>query len=839
METISKNTQESDYHLFETIFEQSVMGIAIRAIDPENPKWLRVNKKFCSMLGYDTEEMLKLTSLDITLPEDLDETIRFNQSLLGKNTPSYSRKKRYLCKDGSIIWVNLWLSALPDINGISTQVISVIQDITENKATEEKLIHNEARLRAFFRNSDTTINIKDTDGRFLLVSRKFEQTFGFSEDEVVGKLPHEIYPKEFADHTRNHDMEVLKQGKLIYQEDVVPGSNPTTTLLASKFPITSESGEINGIGTISVDISDRKLIEEELLTQSQIVTNMEESAILIRAHDKTILYSNPSTERVFGYPPGELAGQPFSILDAPVNKRQKDKSKGLIESVNASGKWHGECRYMKKDGSEFWCSVNITSFHHTVYGDVWVSINSDTTERRQIEEKLNFQARHDSLTGLINRHEFEIRVNHSLGQLEADDAGHAMCFLDLDQFKVINDTCGHPAGDELLRQVGNLLQSTVRKGDTLARLGGDEFGLLMEHCSLDQAQRAANSILSAINDFQFIWDNKTFRIGVSIGLISIGHSSGKFTELFKQADLACYLAKDKGRNRIHSYHPEDAETASRESEMHWVEKINQALNENRFCLFAQPIVAFDGESSHHYELLIRMLDDQGNIIPPGAFLPAAERYNLMEKLDTWVISNACQILAENPGFVERVNFISINLSGASITNYLFQQNILSILQNATLPPEKLCFEVTETVAISNLEVATSFISKLREIGCQFALDDFGSGLSSFGYLKNLKVDFLKIDGMFVKDIVDDPIDRAMVKSINEIGQVMGMKTIAEFVENDTIRSELEKIGVNYGQGYGLGKPTPLQEQIEIDDTQDYPTAKIIPLKGKKGTDLFS
>ncbi len=825
----NENSRDSELHLFETIFKQNVMGIAIRTLDPQNPKWLRVNDKFCDMLGYSSDEMLKLTSLDITLLEELEETIEMNETLLIADTPSYSRKKRYLRKDGSIIWVNLWLSAIPDASGTPNRVISVIQDITQNTVTEDKLIKNEARLRAFFRNSDTTLNIKDTEGRFKLVSRKFEQTFGMTEKEVIGKLPHDLYPAKFANHTRNHDLEVLKKGKLISQEDVIPGSDPPITLLASKFPITSETGEINGIGTISIDISDRKRIEEELLTQSQIVTNMVESAILIRASDKTILYTNPSTKNVFGFDPDELIGQPFSVLKSPIEKRSADNINNLTLDLNAEGRWQGECRYLKKDKSEFWCSVNITSFRHSVFGDVWVSINSDTTERRQIEEKLNYQARHDSLTGLINRHEFEIKVNHLLENIETDEAEHAMCFLDLDQFKVINDTCGHPAGDELLRQLGKLLQSTVRKRDTLARLGGDEFGLLMEHCSLEQAHRAANAIHATINEFQFFWKDKTFRIGVSIGLISIDKSSGKFTELFKQADLACYLAKDKGRNRIHSYHPDDAELASRQSEMHWVEKINQALIENRFCLYAQPIVAFDGDSNGHYELLVRMLDDEGGVIPPGAFLPAAERYNLMEKLDTWVISNACQILANHSSFVNTVNFVSINLSGASITNSVFLQNILNILREAKIPPEKLCFEVTETVAISNLEAASTFISRLREIGCQFALDDFGSGLSSFGYLKNLKVDYLKIDGMFVKDIVDDPIDRAMVKSINEIGQVMGMKTIAEFVENNAIRLELENIGVNYGQGYGLGKPTPLQDTIQVDSAGTQPKATVVQL----------
>ncbi len=437
----------------------------------------------------------------------------------------------------------------------------------------------------------------------------------------------------------------------------------------------------------------------------------------------------------------------------------------------------------------------------------------DITERKLAQEKLSYQASHDALTGLINRFEFEKRTQRLLATIMHDKSEHAMCFLDLDQFKVINDTCGHVAGDELLRQLGRLLQNTVRDRDTLARLGGDEFGVLMEHCPLEQANRVAGAMLKAIQEYQFFWEGEVYRIGASLGLVAIIEATGSFTELFKQADVACYLAKDLGRNRIYAYHPEDTELAIRHGEMQWVGRINQALDDNHLCLYAQPIVAMGGGNLKHYELLVRMLDEQGEIIPPGAFLPAAERYNLIERLDTWVFNHACTFLAEPPAFVEQIDFVSINLSGPSLTNRGFLETIMQNFTNFGVLPGKICFEVTETVAVSNLASAASFISTLKRVGCRFALDDFGSGISSFGYLKNLPVDYLKIDGIFVKDIVDDPIDRAMVKSINEIGQVMGMQTIAEFVENDEIKGMLKAIGVNFAQGYGVGKPMPLEMLI--------------------------
>ena len=279
----------------------------------------------------------------------------------------------------------------------------------------------------------------------------------------------------------------------------------------------------------------------------------------------------------------------------------------------------------------------------------------------------------------------------------------------------------------------------------------------------------------------------------------------------KQADAACYMAKDLGRNRTHIYHLEDTEIAERHGEMQWVNRISQALDENRFCLYAQAIVPLDDSNEKHYELLLRMLDKEGKIISPGAFLPAAERYGLVEKLDAWVIENAIAFLSANPEFLKGVHFISINLSGPSLTNGPFLNSIITQLKESGIDAGKICFEITETVAISNLTAAITFITVLKQVGCSFALDDFGSGLSSFGYLKKLPVDYLKIDGMFVKGIVDDPIDRAMVKSIHDVAQVMGMQTIGEFVENDEINRVLKDIGVNYGQGYGIEKPRPLDE----------------------------
>lgn len=436
-----------------------------------------------------------------------------------------------------------------------------------------------------------------------------------------------------------------------------------------------------------------------------------------------------------------------------------------------------------------------------------------TIMRKQSEEQLTYHASHDSLTGLVNRHEFERRVSKLLERAQNNSDEHALYFMDLDQFKIVNDSCGHAAGDEMLRQLTAVLQNFVRKRDTLARLGGDEFGVLIEYCSLDDAYRIATTLQKAIQDYQFVWEGHMFRVGVSIGLVPVTNSATTLGELLRDADAACYMAKELGRNRIHIYHREDEHLVRRSGEMQWIARLQRALDEDRFTLYAQPIEALDGSPKKHYELLIRMIDEQGKLIPPGMFLPAAERYNLISRLDAWVIRRVFEAVENNRDSFADIDLVSINLSGQSLTSPEILDGIIARLNESGIDQRKICFEITETAAISNMTRAIKFISALKLLGCRFALDDFGSGLSSFGYLKNLPVDYLKIDGMFVRNIITDQIDHAMVKSINEVGHIMGMKTIAEFVENDEIRTLVRQIGVDYAQGYGIGVPQPFSMLI--------------------------
>jgi len=527
-----------------------------------------------------------------------------------------------------------------------------------------------------------------------------------------------------------------------------------------------------------------------------------------------ILWANDIFYKSTGYQPSEIIGQSPRILQGPLT----DKSV-LRRLSTALENWE-VCRVevlnYKKDGTTFWNEFEVTPIaDETGWYTHWISVQRDVTERKLAEEKLNYQSSHDELTGLVNRREFERRAEELLASVVDGRSEHAACYIDLDQFKVVNDTCGHAAGDELLRQLGALLKKSIRKGDTLSRLGGDEFGVLIKNCSTEDSFKVASYIKSIIEDYRFIYEGQSFRVSASMGLVPIFDAKTTLSILMKNADAACYLAKDYGRNRIHIYNENDEDLTQRHGEMQWVNRIQEALAENRFCLYAQSIELLKDSNKPHYELLVRMQDVNGGIIPPGAFLPAAERYNLIVQLDLWVIDKIFCLLHLNPSFLDKVNFVSVNLSGHSLTDESVLAFIILKFRQYKIDGKKFCFEITETAAITHIVMAERFILELKKLGCKFALDDFGSGLSSFGYLKNLPVDFLKIDGIFVKSLVEDKIDYAMVKAINEIGHIMGMQTIAEFVESEGIKEILSKLGVDYAQGYCIHRPQPFEEILGL------------------------
>ena len=560
-----------------------------------------------------------------------------------------------------------------------------------------------------------------------------------------------------------------------------------------------------------------KASQEHMLKLSRAVESSP-NPILITDANGTIEYVNKRCEKLSGYTAVEMHGQRLETYKS--NKMPSAFFDEIWHQTASEGQWSGEIENCRKDGSHYWVKLYLAA----VYDDQkninhYVAIYEDITESRKLAKKLSFQATHDNLTGLINRTEFERRLSMLVNDAQRIGTEHALCFLDLDQFKVINDTCGHIAGDELLRQLGSLLGGSTRKSDTLARLGGDEFAILVEDCELEKAEFIANEIKELVSQFQFIWETQVFTVGVSIGVTTITSATRNRTEALKQADSACYAAKNSGRNRVYVYQEQDQQLTAQKGEFKWVNEIKEALIEDRFELYAQPIVSTETEHLAMYEVLVRLRSKAGQLFPPGAFLSSAERYNLSDRIDKWVVSHVFEWLEQHYHSLPHLNYLAINLSGASIGDEGMLAYIRTKLSAASFNQEMIKFEITETAAIANLKQAHHFINSVLALGCQFSLDDFGSGLSSFAYLKNLPVQSIKIDGMFVKDMHVDPLDYEMVKSINDIGHVMGLETIAEFVESEEIWQKLKAIGVNYGQGYHLGKPAPIDQILQYSENR--------------------
>lgn len=595
--------------------------------------------------------------------------------------------------------------------------------------------------------------------------------------------------------------------------------------LVSAAPLFDPQGHTRGSVAAILDISARKRAEDALYQEkerAQVTLASIGDAVITTDASACIEYLNPVAEQLTGWSADEARGQTLSTVfqlshEASGEAIADPVSVCLAENRIIKLELHAVLH--RRDGSKVAIedsAAPIRDRDGAVLGAVLVF--HDVSEQRRLTSEIRHQASHDMLTGLLNRREFEDRLARVISTAKAEQNQHVLLYLDLDQFKIVNDTCGHAAGDELLRQVSELFVSNLRQRDTLARLGGDEFGLLLEHCSLDQAYFTAEKLRRALEDFLFSWEEQSFRLSVSIGLVTINNRSGSLDQVLQAADSACYVAKNKGRNQIHSYSAEkDSAITQHHGEVRWLKRIQDALVDNEFQLYEQRIIALNAEDAtahQHSELLLRLTETDGQVFEPGTFMAAAERFQLCGKIDRWVIEQAFRWLAGHPQYLQPLHFCAINLSGTSLNEPTFQTYLLEQFDVYSLAPEKICFEITETVAITNLTYAARFMKTLKERGCRFALDDFGSGLSSFAYLKNLPVDFLKIDGLFVRDIVDDPIDRAMVSSVNEIAHLMGKQTIAEYVENDAILQHLREIGIDYAQGFAIDRPKPLTQWQE-------------------------
>jgi diguanylate cyclase (GGDEF)-like protein/PAS domain S-box-containing protein len=565
--------------------------------------------------------------------------------------------------------------------------------------------------------------------------------------------------------------------------------------------LASLSHGINGMLDRIEDSQYELRLEKE---RAQVTLEGIADAVITSNHGGYVLYMNSAAERLTGVKLSEVKIKTLRSLFRllAVDKITHVNSEWFTDSYSA----HEEVILGRADGEEYVIRKSASPLYDSD-GNTFaiVTVLHDVTMLRTLSNKLSFQARHDQLTGLINRYEFDRNAQAAIDDAAAEKRVHCLAYIDLDQFKIVNDTCGHMAGDVLLKQLSNHLKAKVRSSDTLARLGGDEFALLLMGCDLVKAQEVVESLLQVVREYRFTFDDKVFKIGASVGLTEISpHHNLTLSELLSTADSACYAAKEEGGNRIHIYRSGDSDIKEHNNQLEWVSRIHLGLEKKQFVLYIQRMASLSEGAELHCELLIRMQAMDGSYYPPGYFLPAAERYHLMPKIDRWVVGEALSIIARKGASFPYV--CAINLSGQTLSEEGFLEYVIEQIKRHKVDTSRICFEITETSVIANLNKARQFMHALRQIGCRFSLDDFGSGLSSFAYLKNLEVDFLKIDGMFVKAIAKNKIDRAMVESINNVGHVMGLHTIAEFAENDEIINVLKEIGVDYAQGYGIARP---------------------------------
>lgn len=794
--------------------------VMLHSVDP-HCRLLNVSHYWLQKLGFTKAEVIGRHIVDFLSPESRQRAQRMYLPEFYQQGYCTDIPYEFVCKDGTVI--DILLSAIAEYNDNQqiTRSLAVLIDVTERHRAQAALRESEVRFRTMADTAPVLIWMADANQQFDYVNRVWLAFTGrtLAQEQGNGWQEH-LHPDDRDLYQTECDRAFQDKAPFRLEFRLRQVNGGYRWLLSNGTPRLLPNGQLAGYIGSCVDITTQKQLAQELsdaLSQEKelaqiTLESIGDGVITTDAHGH-ITYLNPIAAELTSWPLTQAKGKPLDMVFEVIYESTLQPAENLVEQALHTGRRLSCTEHLalvnrqRQQYSIEESAAPIRDRHNQIIGAVLVF--RDVSHARTLANQLSWQANHDALTGLMNRRFFENKLTLALESARQEQQQHVLCYLDLDQFKVVNDTCGHIAGDELLRQISTLIKLKIRASDSLARLGGDEFGILLYHCPLQSAMSVAETIRQAVYDFRFNWQGKTFGVGVSVGLVCLDNHSPNLASLLSAADTACYAAKDKGRNRILVYQPDDSELVSQRQERRWSVRIRQAIESDRFRLMRQPIVfAHDPWQSNipHYEILLRMVSETGEIIPPSAFLPAAERYDVMPELDRWVIRRCFSHFAVNPLPPNRR--YTINLSGASLNHDQFLVFLHEQFQQFAIAPEQICFEVTETTAIANLNQATEFMSELKNLGCYFALDDFGSGMSSFAYLRSLPVDFLKIDGRFVKDIVSDPTTYAIVESINHVGHVIGLKTIAEYVESQEIIAKLQEIGVDYLQGYATGRPEP-------------------------------
>lgn len=735
--------------------------------------------------------------------------------------------------DGVAIWVRT-VGDVESEDGVPVRLIGALQDITERKEQQRAL--QTANDRVALATDSAGIGIWDLDltTNALLWDPWMFRLYGLDEGSGVNLYEHwvnTLHPEDRAEMEQAHADAVNGVQPLNHNFRIVWPDGSIRYLRATAKVTRNAEGQALRLVGVNWDVTRLHHLTSDLAEQHErlrvTLQSIGDSVITTDANGM-VTWLNPVAERMTGWTAAEAEGQPLERVFQIIHGETRAPGENPITLCLQQGAVTGVSDHtvlISRHGEEFGIEDSAAPIRNAE-GEVLgvVLVFHDVTEQRRLSGEMNYRATHDALTGLTNRTEFETRLRRTLHTAHEDGSNHALMVIDLDHFKIVNDTCGHAVGDQLLQQISRLLSESIRSRDTLARLGGDEFGILLDHCTTDQAERIAQQICARMDDFRFVHDDRRFRIGTSIGLAPLDHRWSTTAAAMQVADAACYAAKDAGRNRVHRWVDSDDALKTRQGEMRWTTRIEQALDDDSFVLFAQKVEPLGAPLSGLYaEVLLRLPDQDGNLILPGAFLPAAERFTLASRIDRWVLTRAIKWLQSLPD-VTAVDTLCINLSGQSVGDRAFHRFLIDTLTAAgcSVCP-RLCLEITETVAITNLSDAARFIEQVRALGVRVALDDFGAGASSFGYLTNLSIDLLKIDGQFISSLIDNPLNDAAVRCFVDVAGIVGVKTVAEFVDRPEVLARVREIGVTYAQGFLLHRPEPLEGLLAGLVSQDKPS----------------
>ncbi|MGH1357527.1 MAG: EAL domain-containing protein [Burkholderiaceae bacterium] len=723
----------------------------------------------------------------------------------------------------------IWVRAVGQVqfeNGEAVRLVGAIQDITERVKQRKALEDSNQRMVLATESGGIGVWEFDLNSGVMEMDSQMRQLYAVptgAKIEISAWWSKRLHPDD-APRIMEAMREALRSHS-DYDDEfrIVLPDKRVRHIRAAARVTDSRLGESPRLIGVNWDVTELREIGAELKAQRELLHVTLESigdAVITTDSDGMVTWLNPVAERMTGWELKQSIQRPIDQIFSIVNEQTGERCENPVMACLAEQKIVGLANHtalISKNGA---ChgiedsAAPIRNASGEILGAVLVF--HDVTEQRRLSREMSYRATHDPLTGLVNRTEFEVRLRRTLSKSQADRSDHALMVIDLDQFKLVNDACGHAIGDQLLIQVAKLLGDTVRSRDTLARLGGDEFAVILEHCSAETGARVADQICSQMDDFRFVHDDRSFRIGASIGLVPLDQRWADITSLMQAADTSCFAAKEAGRNRVHKWFDTDQLIRLRRGEMQWASRLEQALDEGRFEMHGQRILPLSGDASKvHAEALIRLLDTDGTLIQPGAFLPAAERFHLASRVDRWVLKHALDHLTR---LHPKANFemLCVNLSGQSVGDRAFHRDAIELLVAAgPMVCQRLCLEITETAAVTNLADAAVFIEQARLLGVRVALDDFGSGSSSFGYLKTLNVDMIKIDGQFIRDLISDPLDTATVRCFVDVAGVVGVRTVAEYVEVPEILERVRELGIDYAQGFLIHKPQPIQELMKL------------------------